>query len=81
MMGCSKTPCVTADHMGRFIVVGGNRDIVASRQAFVGTRNTQLRMGTVPGTRDVGHTMMTDDGRGRGASVEKIAWGGRRVEY
>ena len=33
---------------GHFIVVGGNRDTLASRQAFVGTRDTQLKIGTVP---------------------------------
>lgn len=32
----------------RSIVVGGNRDILASQQAFVGTRPTQLKIKTVP---------------------------------
>ena len=39
---------IIADHRGPFIVVGGNRDISASPQAFVGTQDTQLKIVTVP---------------------------------
>ena len=35
--------------MGTFnFIVGGNRDILASRQAFAGARDTQPKIGTVP---------------------------------
>ena len=39
---------LTIFNRDNFIVVGVNWDILASRQAFVGTRDKQLKIGTVP---------------------------------
>ena len=45
-------------------MVGVNQDILASRQAFVGTRDTQLRIGTVPVKPASGHPIVVSRSQG-----------------